>query len=336
MRVLVTGGTGFVGSFAAATLLRAGHHVRLLVRRLEQVPVTFAPHGVVPDDVVRGDVLDEASVRAALASCDAVVHAAAVFDLDPRHEEQLATNAVAARLVLRAAVEAGCDPVVHVSSTVALIRWGGSDPSLPIGDLEHPYSRSKIESERVARALQDDGAPVVTVYPGAVHGPQDPYLGDQAARMIFVVRGLLPLWPAGAMQYVDVREVAATIAAAVEPGHGPRRFVVPGHHLGGREYYGSVARAIGRRRPFITMPAALARATTAPVRPLHRVLPRGVRFPADPEGVALVIRDCRLDDSPARRDLGVTPRPWQETVDDMVAWLVDAGHLPARYRPVNR
>ena len=89
MRVLVTGGTGFVGSHAAAALVRAGHDVRLLARRPEQVPVTFAPHGVETGDVVRGDVLDEQAVAGAVRGCDAVVHAAAVFSLDRRDAAKL-------------------------------------------------------------------------------------------------------------------------------------------------------------------------------------------------------------------------------------------------------
>lgn len=333
MRVLITGGTGFVGSFAALRLQQAGHEVRLLARRPEQVPVTFAPHGIVPQDVARGDVLDEDAVRRAVQGCDAVVHAAAVFDLDPRHEQRLSTNAAATTIVLGAAVDAGCDPVVHVSSTVALTRAGGSDPSLPIGDIDQPYTRSKIESELRARQLQALGHPVVTVYPGAVHGPDDPYLGDQAARMVTVARGLLPMWPTGGMLYVDVREVAAVIAAVMEPGRGARRFVVPGHHLTGPEYFASISRAIGHRRMALPLPPAIARASTRVVRTLQRVLPERVRYPADPEGVEIMIRDCRLDDTPARLELGVQPRPWQESVDDMVSWLVDAGHLPERYRP---
>lgn len=334
MRVLVTGGTGFVGSHATVALLRAGHEVRLLVRRPEQVPVTFSPHGVTPQDVVTGDVLDERSVRLAVRRCDAVVHAAAVFDLDPRHEGRLETNVVATRHVLGAALDERCDPVVHVSSTVALIRHGGSDPSLPLGDVDLPYSRSKIDSERYARELQDQGHPVVTVYPGAVHGPHDPYVGDQAFRMLVVARGMMPMWPTGAMHYVDAREVASVIAAVMEPGRGPRRYVVPGHHLGRQEYFASISRAIGRGRRALPLSPRLARASTTPLRAVQRVLPQGFRYPADPEGVELVVRDCRLDDTPARTELGVLPRPWQETVDDTIASLVDAGRLPRRYRPV--
>ena len=334
MRVLVTGGTGFVGSFIVVALLRDGHDVRLLARRPDQVPRTFAPHGVTIDDVVAGDVLDVPVVQQAVQGCDAVVHAAAIFSFDPRAaESMLSTNAAAARTVLDAAVAEGCDPVVHVSSTVALVRQGGTTPDLPLGDLTLPYSRSKIESEEHARRLQAEGRPVVTVYPGGVYGPHDPYLGEQTRRMTWLARGLFPLWPSGGMHVVDVREVADVVAAVMEPGRGAPRYVVPGHHVGAEAIFSAVGRAIGRRRPHVTIPASLVTPVTAPLDAAQRFLPERWRYPADREAGEVAARDTRFDDSPARRELGVEPRPWQETVDHTIAWMVDAGHLPERYRP---
>lgn len=335
MRILVTGGTGYVGSHAVAALLAAGHDVRLLVRRPEQVSRTYAPLGVdEPRDVVAGDVLDPAAVERAVEGCDAALHAAAVFSTDPRRaEEMVRTNERATRLVLETAVTRGLDPVVHVSSTVALTRRGGSGPDLPLGDIDMPYARSKIASERVARALQDQQAPVTTLYPGSVYGPHDPYLGDQATRLAWVVRGRFPLWPAGASQVVDVRDVAATALAVTQPARGPRRYVVPGHHITGPELFAAVSAAIGRRRRCVTLPPSLALASTGPIDAVQRRLPARWRFPADREGAEILVRDTRLDDTPARRELGIEPLPLLDSIRDTVAWLVDAGHLPERYRP---
>lgn len=334
MRVMVTGGTGFVGSHIVVALMAVGHEVRLLVRRPEQVAMTFAAHGTSPDDLVVGDVRDEAVIRQALDGCDAVVHAAAVFSVDPRRAAEVtATNVAATEAVLGCAVAARCDPVVHISSTIALTRHGPSGPDLPLGDIDMPYAASKTESERVARRLQETGAPVVTVYPGGVYGPYDPHLGDQAARLVWVVRGRMPMWPAGGFHGVDVRDVAATVVAALEPGRGPRRYVVPGHHVSGAEIFGAVERAIGRRRPHLTLPKAIAGPVTAPIDAVQARLPDSWRYPADREGVELTIRDTRLDDSPARVEFDLRPRAWDDTIRDTITWLVDAGHLDERYRP---
>jgi nucleoside-diphosphate-sugar epimerase len=156
MKVLVTGGTGFVGSRTAAALIRSGHDVRLLARSPERVVPALAPHAVQIADIVPGDALDPDAVARALEGCDAVVHAAAVYSVDPRRVSEVRdTNETATRIVLGKAVEAGLDPVVHISSTVALTGTMGGGPEMRLGDLSHPYTASKRRSEVIARQFQD-------------------------------------------------------------------------------------------------------------------------------------------------------------------------------------
>ncbi|RNM15054.1 NAD-dependent epimerase/dehydratase family protein [Nocardioides pocheonensis] len=332
MRVLVTGGTGFVGGHVVAALVAAGHDVRMLVRRPEQVPTTLGPLGVEVGDVVSGDVLDRASVERALDGCDAVVHAAAVFSLDPRRTgEVLTTNERATELVLGGAVERGLDPVVHVSSTVALVRHGGTTPDLPLGDLDLPYARSKIASERVARRLQDAGAPVTCVYPGGVLGPHDPYLGTIAELMLWIASGRLPVFPSGRMHYVDVRDVAAVVAATMEPGRGPRRYVVPGWQLDGDALYGAVRRVTGRRRPHAEPPRAVLVAFARLFDRVNRVLPPHLHLPGDPESMELMARETAFDTSGTTADLGVSARPLDDSVRDTLLALAEQGRLRRRH-----
>ncbi len=336
MRILVTGGTGFVGSHIVLALLERGHDVRLLVRRREQVAVTFDPHDVTidPEAVVVGDVLDADAVTRALDGCEAAVHAAAVFTFDPRRsDEMLDTNAAAARLVLTTALDQGCDPVVHISSTVALTRHGGSGRDLPLGDIPLPYCQSKIASEEVARELQAAGQPVVTVYPGAVYGPSDPYGGEQTTRLGWVARGLFPLWAAGGLHTVDVRDTAAVVAGTMEKDRGPRRFVVPGHHVTGRHLYAAVSALTGLRRPHLLLPARVAATSTRAIDALQSRLPTGWRYPADREATEVLLRDTRFDTSATERELGVTARPFTDSVRDTMAWMVEVGRLPAKYLP---
>jgi nucleoside-diphosphate-sugar epimerase len=332
MKVLVTGGTGFVGGHIVAALEAAGHDVRLLARRPGQVPLTLGPLGVEADDVVAGDVLDEVVVERALDGCDAVVHAAAIFSFDPRRAaEVLRTNERATDLVLGGAVARGLDPVVHVSSTVALVRHGGSGPDLPLGDLDLPYARSKLDSERIARRWQDEGAPVVTVYPGGVFGPHDPYHGTTSELLVWLARGRLGVYPRGGAHYVDVRDVARVVAATLEAGRGPRRYVVPGTHVDGDLLFGSVQRLTGRRLPHVEPPRAVTTAAARLGDRFNRVAPKGWHFPADVEAMEMLDRDTRFDTSAATGDLGVTATPFDDTIRDMLLSLADAGKLRPRH-----
>src|SRR5215204_478219 len=223
MKVLVTGGTGFVGSHSVKALVDAGHDLRLLVRSPDRLAPALEPLGVHDVEHVVGDATDAESVRRAMDGCDAVVHAAAIFSYDARDARAMQrVNARATDVVLGAARLGGLDPIVHVSSYLALLPPGGVlDGDSPVGTPRGVYARSKAETERIARQLQDQGAPVVITYPGMVWGPHDPYLGESATFARSVLRGLVPVMPPGTLPIVDVREVAAAHAAILTPGRGP-------------------------------------------------------------------------------------------------------------------
>jgi dihydroflavonol-4-reductase len=331
MKVLVTGGTGYVGAHIVAALIRDGHDVRMLVRRAEQMPISLGPLNVSVDDLVVGDVLDADVVAAGLEGADAVVHAAAVFSLDARRAAEITrTNLRATELVVGGAVERGIDPIVHISSTVALTCRGGGGPDLPLGDVDRPYAKSKRESEAQIRALQSSGAPVVSVYPGGVLGPHDPYLGTQAELFAWIVKGWLPVWPKGGAHYVDVRDVADVVAACMVPGRGPRRYVVPGHHLTGELMHGTLHKITGRWLPFVTTPAFVAKPFSRFVELLNKALPDSVHLPADVETVELAGRDTRFDTSATTAELGIVARPFEETARDTLLWLIEIGALASR------
>ena len=332
MKVLVTGGTGFVGAHIVAALIRDGHEVRMLVRRAEQVPISLEPLGVSVEDIVVGDVLDPEAVAAGLDGVDAVVHAAAVFSLDARRAAEITrTNLRATELVVGGAVERGLDPIVHISSTVALTCRDGGGPDLPLGDVDRPYAKSKRESEEQIRALQSTGAPVVSVYPGGVLGPHDPYLGTQSELFAWIVKGWLPVWPTGGAHYVDVRDTADVVAACLAPGLGPRRYVVPGHHLTGDLMHGTLHKITGRWLPFVTTPSIVAKPFSRFVELFNKVLPDSVHLPADVETVELAERDTRFDTSSTTEDLGIVARPFEETARDTLLWLIEIGALASRY-----
>jgi nucleoside-diphosphate-sugar epimerase len=123
--------------------------------------------------------------------------------------------------VLDAAAPAGLDPIIHVSSYVALLPTSavlGVDS--PVGEKGPAYPRSKAESELIARRHQAEGVPVVTTYPGAVMGPDDPYFGDSAFTIAMTLRNRVPFALAGGWPVADVRTsvlvaVAVTLAGAV-------------------------------------------------------------------------------------------------------------------------
>src|SRR5829696_1635562 len=104
MKVLVTGGTGFVGSHTVKAVIDAGHEPRLLVRSAGRLAPALEPLGVRDAQHVVGDATDADAVRRAMDGCDAVVHAAAIFSYDAREARAMQrVNARATEVVLGAA-----------------------------------------------------------------------------------------------------------------------------------------------------------------------------------------------------------------------------------------
>src|ERR1700743_613518 len=163
MRVLVTGGTGFVGGWTAKVISDAGHSIRFLVRNPARLQTSIAKLGVDVSDFAVGDITDRVSVRDALSGCDAVVHSAALVATDPRQTaEMLTTNMQGAQNVLGQSVELGLDPIIHVSSFTALFhpKLEMLTAELPVVGGADGYGTSKAQVEIYARSLPDVGAPV--------------------------------------------------------------------------------------------------------------------------------------------------------------------------------
>ena len=330
--VLVTGGTGYVGSHSIAALAGAGHRVRVLARSPEKIPAALGPLGVDGVETATGDVTDPVAVERALEGCDAVVHAASVFSLDTRRADEMnAVNVRGTEIVLGTAHRLGLDPIVHVSSEVALLPPADGEvltPDSPVKRPPWPYCRSKADSELVARRFQAAGAPVVSVMPAAMWGPHDPYLGEGVTLATNVLRNRYPVVMAGGMQIADVRDVAAALAAVLQPGRGPRSYTVTGHYVTMPDIIRTLGDLSGRRIRFVTFPAWFLAAFGRTADLVQRRL--RTRLPWSAESIWIMNCDAHCDDSKTRDELHVEPRPLRETFADTVRWLAEAGRLTPR------
>jgi dihydroflavonol-4-reductase len=191
-----------------------------------------------------------------------------------------------------------------------------------------PYARSKAHSETIARELQDVGVPVVTIAPGSVWGPNDPYCGESCRLLSAILRDRVPFAISGALPIADVRYVADGIAAALEAGKGPRRFLLGGHDTAWRELFGALRHLTGRRLPAMPTPTVVALATARVLDLAQRIVPG--RMPFGREAIYIPAQRVRTDDSRARAELGVEPPRLEVTLTDMIRWMVEAGRIPPK------
>ncbi len=332
--VLVTGGSGYLGSWCVIELLRRGYEVRTTVRDLSREPevrAAISPE-VEPGDrltVLAADLRRDEGWEEAVRGCDYVLHVASPFPpAQPKDPDELIVPAREGTLrVLRAGLDAGAERVV-VTSSVAAITGGSGPPSNPLTEEDWsepdnprmtPYARSKTIAERAAWDLareRGESARLATVNPGAILGP---LLSDDRSYSLQVIERLLkgvPGVPRIGFSFVDVRDVADLhLRAMTAPEAGGERFIAA--------------------RPFLWMSevAAVLRdrlgadAAKVPKRTAPDLLVRAMAIfdPSVRSVVGQLGRKTTLSSRKAEEVLGWSPRPIEDTIAECARSFIDKG-----------
>lgn len=209
MKILVTGATGKVGSRLAQRLAQRGDHVRAFVRD----PSRAANLGHANIELARGDLLDDASLHAAVRGIDAVVHCAAFFR-GATDEEAHTVNDVGTQRLAAAARAASVKRFVFTSTGLVYGPNGGSlaredDPCAPVD----AYPLSKLAAERFLLALSDLDVRVLRL--PFVYGDGDPHIPDAIPMM----RGFPPHQRMSLGHHVDIAQAVARILDNPSPAH---------------------------------------------------------------------------------------------------------------------
>ena len=337
--ILVTGGSGFIGSHSILQLLAAGHQVRTTVRNLKRegdVRAMLKEGGAEPGDhlsFIAADLENDAGWPEAVAGCEYVLHVASPFPANiPEHEDELIVPAREGALrVLRAARDAGVKRVV-LTSSFAAIGYGHKPQEAPFnetnwtdphGDGVLPYVKSKTLAERAAWdfiAKEGGDLDLSVVNPVGVFGP---VLGpDYSTSIILVQRlmdGAMPGCPRLYFGVVDVRDVADLhIRAMTDPAAKGERFLAAAGDFMSMLDIAKVLKArmgaSGKRVPTRQLPDWLVRLGAMRDSAAKQILPElGKRKDATNEK--------------ARRMLGWAPRSNKEAIVATAESLVRLGLL---------
>ena len=324
MKVLVTGGTGFIGSHTCRALLDAGHSVRLFVRNKAKAKALF---GGRIRSVVVGDITNAADVKKALAGCDAVIHLAAMVSTSADDGERVfQENVAAATNVLGLAADAGYSRIIHVSSITAIYNPKAKvlDHTSPLGVAKNAYGRSKVESERFARQLQEQGAPLHITYPASVLGPDAPALTEPHEGLIANLFGLGPDIPGG-NQYVDVRDVARAHVTLLDKPLKPGRYPLGGHFVSWTDLYAILERLTGRNLVTVPVPGFTMRMVGRTLDALKPVMSIGL--PVTQEAMQYATKWVVLDNRRTEKDLKLKFRPFEESLVETIRWLEQENYI---------
>jgi len=337
--ILVTGGSGFIGSHCILQLLTTGHQVRTTLRSLKRendVRSMLKVGGAGAADrlsFIAADLQQDAGWPEAVAGCDYVLHVASPFPASvPKNEDELIVPARQGTLrVLRAARDAGVKRVV-LTSSFAAIGYGQKEQQAPFNETNWtnpngqdvlPYAKSKTLAERAAWdfiAQEGKGLELSVVNPVGVFGP---VLGPDYSTSILIVQrmmdGATPGCPRLCFGAVDVRDVADLhIRAMTHPAAKGERFLaVAGDFLWMvdiarilKEHMGEAAKRVPKRE----IPNWLVRLAALRDPAVKQILPELGKFK-------------NATNKKAKRVLGWTPRSNEESIVATAESLVRLGLL---------
>ncbi len=343
MRTFLTGGTGFIGRPLTQALLRRGWSVTALVRdpRSAEAQAIQALGAI----LVRGDVTERESLRAAMAGADLVIHNAGHYEVgvDAAGRRRMeAVNVCGTDNVLGLALELKVPRTVYVSSVVAFGDTGPQERDETFVR-EHPprtwYEHTKAEAHTLALQYQARGLPLIIACPNGVIGADDHSPWGYFLRL-YLNRLMPPMgWaPASLFSLVEVDDLAAGLALAAERGRLGEIYLFGGETRTFREHLEMWGLAPGGFRPLVWLPTWLAAVSFAPFEPLLRALglPAFIsRETAWGSGI-----NYGYSNAKARRELGWEPQParamWLKTLEGELACRARSERrgLASRLRPV--
>jgi dihydroflavonol-4-reductase len=324
--ILVTGGTGFLGSNLAASLLEQGCNVRILRRPGSDLRAI----GTLDVEHALGDVRDIGSLRKAMKGCDTVFHTAAVIS-HWRKERPLMfdVNIVGTRNVVEACLQLGIRRLIHTSSTAAVgfpehgsladetcrFNWEPYD----VG-----YRNSKHRAEMEIHRGVKLGLDAVMVNPTVVIGPRDIHFhGGQLIRDVY--RRKIFYYVHGGMSIVYVDDVVQGHLLAARYGRTGERYILSGENLSRREIITTIAEIVGGIKPLFRMPTSLVKMVTTASEFIANVLQR--RPWVTRELLAGSDLSYHLSCSKAQSELGYTFTPFREAVQKTFTWYREHGFL---------
>jgi dihydroflavonol-4-reductase len=326
MRAFVTGSTGLLGNNLVRTLLQAGHEVWALARSKEKARREL---GDTTARIIVGDVRNVAEFAYDLRGTDVLFHTAAYFReyYDPGDHSNVVerTNVTGTMDLARAAHAMGVGKMIYTSSAgIVGLQSDGSpgDEQTPswLGTATNRYLKSKGQAEQLLREFsREKKLFVAVVLPSWMWGPHD--VGPTpSGKLVFdaLAHKLPPMLPPGGSAVVDRRDVAAGMLRVAEIGWSEERYILSSDFVELADIIANLAALTDAKPPKRHIPYAAAVALATASETWSRIT--GTTSPLSVEAIRLMNARLRVNSAKAEKDLGVTFRPFNITLEDTVAW----------------
>ncbi|HAZ32114.1 MAG TPA: epimerase [Dehalococcoidia bacterium] len=323
--IAVTGATGHIGNVLARELLARGEEVRTVIPPSED---TIPLEGL-RVEMVEGDIRDVDSLTRAFKGADVVYHLAGIISILPGKSRLLhQVNVMGTRNVVQACLRSSVRRLVYTSSIHAFVEpprvideTTPIDPDKVIGE----YARSKAQATLEVLKGIKNGLDAVMVFPSGVLGPYDFRPSEMGQLIVDFVRGKLKMYVDGAYNFVDVRDVAQGHILACEKGPAGEGYILSNARVTVRDLLSILEETTSIRAPSFKAPPWLAQ-FAARFTPLYCALTK-TRPRVTTYSLYTLASNCLMSNEKARRQLGYSPRPIAESIEDSIKWFKEVGRL---------
>ncbi len=320
-KILITGGTGFLGTHIVRQLLDAGErNLRVMASR---VPEWMKDAGV---KAVEGSVTDREDVARACRNASAIFHLAGKVSRD--NSDATAMNRIhleGTRLLCEAARESGVGVMILASSsgTIAVSETPEEIDETypqPVALISQwAYYASKYYQERTAiENFDGDGRRLVIMNPSLLLGPDDERLSSTKPILDHLGRKV-PYCPGGGLNFVDVRDAAAAFISALEKGRHMERYLLGAENMTFAEFFGRIERLSGVPAPSLRVPKRFATAGSTVIESIFTNW--GRKSPVMTTEVEQAEQFWYFTSRKATEELGFAPRDPQETINATIAYI---------------
>jgi dihydroflavonol-4-reductase len=330
-KIVVTGGTGFIGSRLVHRLAAQGEDVHALVRASSDL--ASLEECLDKITLAYGDVTDPSSLFSAIEGADEVYHCAGITYMGDRKNPLLQRiNVDGTQNVLDACHRAKVRRVVHVSSITAV---GISGPNRKFDEesrwnfdmIDLEYARTKHAAEKIVAAEVKKGLDIVIVVPAFVFGAGD--INFNAGRIIKdVYKRKMPFYPTGGICVVDVEIVVDCLIAAMKKGRTGERYIVGGDNVSFKELAQTIMQVTGVHQRSFPLPIWGAHLISFVLgfsrfsKERHRIskLFNMTMF-------TVASKFLYFDSSKAQRELGMRYEPFEKSIRRTFEWYRERGML---------
>ena len=323
--VLILGGTGFIGSHTAREFFAQGFKIKIFHRGTSD----FRALEGIEFEKVRGNLKDPASLEAAFAKTDVIVHAAAPYPIYSLKGKKFLKSALGVTLnVIEAAKRSFRGRMIYVSSlsTIGLSKSGLADETTPYHPITTTYHIAKKAMEEKFLEATRNGLDVVIVNPTGCFGERDikPTSGEFIVR---ILKQKIPALIKAPMNVVDIHDVAHGVFLAYQKGKSGERYILGGEDINSLQFAKLVAELAQISFKVPTVPAWLARFTACLSEWIDGYLLRKPKPSIPVVGIDLIQYSQHLSSAKAEKYLGYTHQPIGPALERTIQWFRAHGYV---------